>query len=160
MFNCTETPFICVSRVQIIGLELEGPSWFVAMLLVAFCLQVGANFLWLKNSQISREILQIKNDNPKRVPLVYASVGWTALSTVVWIARIIFVIGNNLWIFLIILLGNCIGTYFASSAQCADEDTTLDVLLNEFQSPSAKAKKLALLLATLHEKKVRKVFKY
>ena len=78
MINCTATPFICVSQIQIIGIDIQGEDKFVGMLILAFALQISANFIWLKNSQISREILQYKSGDPGRGPLIYKSMGWTA----------------------------------------------------------------------------------
>jgi len=151
MFNCTETPFVCISRIEIVGSKFEGLSWFFVMLLVAFGLQVADNFLWLKNSQYSREILQLKPGDSKRTKLIGLSVLWTAVSTIVWIIRVIFVMGNNLWMFSSILLGNIAGTYFASVKQAADEDNTLDVIIQEFEKESGRAYRLRDLMLKLPE---------
>lgn len=159
MFNCTETPFVCISRIEIVGSTFEGLGWFFVMLLVAFGLQVADNFLWLKNSQYSREILQLKPGDSKRTKLIGLSVLWTAVSTIVWIIRVIFVMGNNLWMFISILFGNIAGTYFASVKQAADEDNTLDVIIQEFEKESVRAYRLRDLLLQLPTTKVpKKVF--
>ena len=159
MFNCTETPFVCISRIEIVGSTFEGLGWFFVMLLVAFGLQVADNFLWLKNSQYSREILQLKPGDSKRTKLIGLSVLWTAVSTIVWIIRVIFVMGNNLWMFISILFGNIAGTYFASVKQAADEDNTLDVIIQEFEKESVRAYRLRDLLLQLSTTKVpKKVF--
>jgi hypothetical protein len=154
MFNCTETPFVCISRIEIVGSTFEGLGWFFVMLLVAFGLQVADNFLWLKNSQYSREILQLKPGDSKRTKLIGLSVLWTAVSTIVWIIRVIFVMGNNLWMFISILLGNIAGTYFASIQQAADEDNTLDVIIQEFEKESVRAYRLRDILLQLPKTKV------
>jgi len=159
MFNCTETPFVCISHIEIVGSTFEGLGWFFVMLLVAFGLQVADNFLWLKNSQYSREILQLKPGDSKRTKLIGLSVLWTAVSTIVWIIRVIFVMGNNLWMFISILFGNIAGTYFASVKQAADEDNTLDVIIQEFEKESVRAYRLRDLLLQLSTTKVpKKVF--
>jgi len=154
MLNCTDTPFICISRIHIVGTEIEGTGWFIVMLLVAFGLQVAANFIWLKNSQYSRELLQLKRGDKKRATLVCLSVGWTALSTIVWIARVIFVMGSNLWMFLVILGGNVIGTYLASTQQAADDDNTLNIITEEFINKSDAAYKLQRVMSQLPNKAV------
>ena len=159
MFNCTDMPFVCISRIQIVGTEIEGTGWFIIMLLVAFGLQVSANFIWLKNSQYSREILQLKPGDSKRATLVCLSVGWTTLSTIVWIARVIFVMGNNLWMFFVILLGNVIGTYSASTQQAADNDNTLDVIIEEFEKKSPAAYRLRDAISKLSDKVPDKIKK-
>ena len=144
MINCTATPFICVSQIQIIGIDIQGEDKFVGMLILAFALQISANFIWLKNSQISREILQYKSGDPGRGPLICKSVGWTALSTLVWIFRIMFIIGNNLWLYIVILIGNVIGTGAASCVQSEDEDNTLETIVNHLEDQEFKALKLRL----------------
>lgn len=166
MFNCTETPFVCISRIEIVGSTFEGLGWFFGMLLVAFGLQVAANFIWLKNSQYSREILQLKPGDSKRcidiilckidtdsqrTKLIRLSVLWTAISTIVWIIRVIFVMGNNLWMFISILLGNITGTYWSSIQQAADEDNTLDVIIQAFEQENVSAYKLRDLMLKLPE---------
>lgn len=150
---------MCISRIEIVGSTFEGLGWFFVMLLVAFGLQVADNFLWLKNSQYSREILQLKPGDSKRTKLIGLSVLWTAVSTIVWIIRVIFVMGNNLWMFISILFGNIAGTYFASVKQAADEDNTLDVIIQEFEKESVRAYRLRDLLLQLSTTKVpKKVF--
>ena len=136
------TLFVCVSRVEILGMEIEGEGWFVMILLLAFSLQVAANFIRLKNTQYSREILQLTAKDNKRTPLIHHFVGWTALSTTVWIIRVIFIMGNNLWIYLVILLGNVVGVYLASTRQAADVDNTIDMIVREFDKQSSDAYRL------------------
>jgi hypothetical protein len=133
MFNCTEIPFMCLSRIEIVGSLFDGSGWFFVMLLVAFGLQ---------NSQYSREILQLKIEDPKRKKLIGFSVLWTAIETVVWIISVIFLMGNNLWMFISILLGNVAGTYWSSIQQPADEENTLDIIIQECKNRSKKAYEL------------------
>ena len=146
--DCTETPFICYSQVNIIGIELQGVPWFVAMLLLAFALQIAANFIWLQNSQVSRVLLQYKKGEPRRAELICQSVGWTALSTSIGILRVIFIIGNNLWLYIVILAGDVVGTAAASYVQSKDEDNTLDVIIKQLEDPRLlnKKKKIVQLL--------------
>jgi len=115
-----ENSFLCYTQVYFGGVLFEGIHWFFAMLVFAFFLQIIANFLWLKNSQISREILQLPTQSTRRSNLINWSAFWTAMSTLVWILRIVLVIGNNIWIFITILLGNITGTFWASSIQKQD----------------------------------------
>ena len=146
MFNCTEMPFLCLTRFNIAGSEVEGAGWFFLMLGVAFGLQVSANFIWLKNMQYSREILQLKPESPERQPLVWLSVAWTALSNVVWIMNVIFVMGDNLWMFLVIILGNSAGIYWASVKQNADQDNTIQNIILELNKKRSKLKTCILSL--------------
>ena len=113
--------FTCASEFEIVGVEFHGHAWFFTMMAVAFLLQIAANFISLKNSQLAREILQIDVGSQQRKKLVVLSLLWTGLSTLVWIARIMLIIGNNLWIYLTVLVGNVVGTYWASTVQKPDK---------------------------------------
>lgn len=152
--NCTETPFICYSQVNIIGMELQGAPWFVAMLLLAFALQIAANFIWLQNSQVSRVLLQYKKGEPRRAELICQSVGWTALSTSIGILRVIFIIGNNLWLYIVILAGDVVGTAAASYVQSKDEDNTLDVIIKQLEDHRLLDKKKKIVRLLMLESKV------
>jgi len=113
--------FICASEFEIVGIQFHGHAWFFTMMAVAFLLQIAANFISLKNSQLAREILQMDIGSQPRKKLVALSLWWTGLSTLVWIARIMLIIGNNLWIYLTVLVGNVVGTYWASTIQKPDK---------------------------------------
>ena len=139
--NCTETPFTCYSQIHIIGMELHGIPWFVGMLLIAFALQVAANFIWLQVSQVSRVLLQYKKSDVRRAELICKSVGWTSLGTTIGILRVIFIIGNNLWLYIVILAGDVGGTAAAAYVQSKDEDNTLDVIIKHLEDPTCTAKK-------------------
>jgi hypothetical protein len=123
-----ESPFICGEAIQILGLQLEGSGWFISMLLIALVLQVAANFVWLKNSQVTRELMQLKKD--KRERLIGPSIIWTAVSTVIYIARVVLIGGNNLWIYLVVLAGNVIGVYWSQQEQDADHHLLADDISN------------------------------
>tara|TARA_B110000858_G_scaffold133205_1_gene151483 strand:- start:1483 stop:1911 length:429 start_codon:yes stop_codon:yes gene_type:complete len=129
-------------------MELQGMSWFVGMLLIAFGLQIAANFIWLQVSQFSRVLLQYKKTDVRRGELICKTVGWTALGTTIGILRVIFIIGNNLWLYIVILAGDVVGTAAASYVQSKDEDNTLDVIIKHLGDPrlAAKKKKIAKLL--------------
>ena len=139
--NCTETPFTCYSQIHIIGMELHGIPWFVGMLLIAFALQVAANFIWLQVSQVSRVLLQYKKSDVRRAELICKSVWWTSLGTTIGILRVIFIIGNNLWLYIVILAGDVVGTAAAAYVQSKDEDNTLDVIIKHLEDPTCTAKK-------------------
>ena len=106
------------------------------MIVVAFWLQIISNFIWLKNSQLSREILRDPPGSVTRQKLVRWSSFWVGISTMVWILRIVLVIGNNIWIFIVILLGNVTGNHWALTVQEADLSRELS-----FQQKNQQKKK-------------------
>ena len=115
-----ENSFTCMRQINIAGYDLEGYQWFFIMIVIAFWLQIISNFIWLKNSQLSREILRDPPGSKTRNNLVRWSSVWVGISTMVWILRIVLVIGNNIWIFIVILLGNVTGNHWALTVQEAD----------------------------------------
>lgn len=125
--TCDST-FTCGEKIEILGLELEGAGWFVSMLILALVLQVVSNFVWLKNSQVTRELMQLKKD--KREKLIGPSIIWTAVSTIIYIARVVLIGGNNLWIYLVVLVGNVLGTWWSQQEQEADHHLLADDITN------------------------------
>jgi hypothetical protein len=121
------TCFTCAESIEILGLQLDGGGWFFSMLILALVLQVGANFVWTKNAQVTREIMQLEKD--KREKLIGPSILWTALSTIIYIARVVLIGGNNLWIFIVVLIGNVVGTYWSQQEQEADHHQLSDDIL-------------------------------
>ena len=121
------TCFTCAESIEILGLNLDGGGWFFAMLVLALALQIGANFVWTKNSQVTRELMQLPKN--KREKLIGPSILWTALSTAIYITRVVLIGGNNLWIFLVVLIGNVVGTYWSQQEQKADHHLLADDIL-------------------------------
>lgn len=112
-------PFTCAEQIDILGWTLDGVGWFLLMLTIAFILQIAANFVWLKNSQVSRELMKLKIE--ERGDYYVESLIWTGISTIISITRIVLIGGNNLYVFITILIGNLVGTYWAQSRQHADK---------------------------------------
>ena len=127
------TCFTCAESIEILGLQLDGGGWFFSMLVLALALQIGANFVWTKNSQVTRELMQLPKN--KREKLIGPSILWTALSTTIYITRVVLIGGNNLWIFLVVLIGNVIGTYWSQQEQKADHHLLACLL---YTSPSPR----------------------
>ena len=136
--SCEDT-FTCASEIHILSYEIEGEGWFVVMLILALLLQVAANYVWIQNSQITRELLQMDID--KRGTWYSGKLGgsmwWTLISTLIWIARIILVMGSNLYIFIIVLIGNLVGVYSTQMNQKPDHQYLADdilLMLRRFKS--------------------------
>lgn len=69
---------------------------------------------------------------------MYQSMLWTIISTLVWIARIVLVMGSNVYIFIVVLLGNLIGVYFTQKNQKPDHHYLADdiiLMLNRLRDP-------------------------
>ena len=114
-----EDPFTCAEQIDILGWTLDGVGWFLLMITIAFVLQVAANFVWTKNGQVSRELMKLKIED--RGDYYIQSLVWTGISTIISITRIVLIGGNNLYVFITILIGNLVGTYWAQSRQHADK---------------------------------------
>ena len=55
---------------------------------------------------------------------------WTAISTTIYIARVVLIGGNNLWIYLVVLAGNVIGVFWSQQEQEADHHLLADDISN------------------------------
>lgn len=120
---CDDT-FTCSSEIHILSYVIPGEGWFMLMLLIALTLQIAANFIWIQSSQATRELLQKPIDergNPFNFStLAGVNVMWTIISTIIWIMRIILVMGSNVYIFIVVLIGNVIGVIWTNSRQKRD----------------------------------------
>lgn len=120
---CDDT-FTCATEVHILNYHIQGAGYFVLMLFIALLLQIAANFIWIQSSQATRELLQKPISERGSAfdfsTLMGKNVMWTIISTIVWIARIILVMGSNLYIFIIVLVGNVAGIVWTSSRQKRD----------------------------------------
>ena len=114
-----EHSFICGNEISILGITLQGVGWYILMLSIALALQIAANFVWVQNAQTTRELMKYEPD--KRGSYYVKSLIWTGISTVISITRIVLIGGNNLGVYLTILVGNLIGTYWAQSWQHKDK---------------------------------------
>lgn len=115
-----DNSFLCYTSFSILGQEIEGSGWFFAMIFLGFCLQIASNFVGLWRNQLTRETLKEKRGTKFRHAYILKSVFWTFVSTVLWILRVVLIIGNNVWIYAAILIGNVFGHYWALTVQHAD----------------------------------------
>lgn len=129
-----EDKFTCASEIHILNYEIDGVLPFVIMLVIAVGLQWAANYVWIQSSQNSRELLQLPIEERGYFfeGKLWTSMKWTAVSTLIWIARITLVMGSNLYIFICVLIGNLIGVYYTQSTQPQDHrirSTANDILV-------------------------------
>ena len=115
-----ENSFLCYDSFNIVGEEIKGEGWFFLMIFIGLWLQIASNFIHLHRNQLTRETLKEARDSPQRKIYVGKSVLWSFISTLLWIIRVVLIIGNNIWIFIAILIGNVIGHYWALTVQEAD----------------------------------------
>ena len=100
---------------------------FWIFVVASFLIQLGRNWVWVKNSQASREALNTKVGSDDRTTLVWKLMGYTLISFVLHIANFLLMVGGNVWFLSAILLGNLIGTYVFMTYQPSDRhkiDTT------------------------------------
>jgi len=119
-----EDSFTCASEIHILSYIISGEGWFIVMLMLALALQVAANFIWIQSSQATRELLQ-KPIDERGSPFNFSTLAgvnvmWTIISTLVWIVRITLVMGSNIYIFIVVLIGNVIGVIWTNSRQKRD----------------------------------------
>ena len=131
LIQMCEDSFTCSTQIRILSYTIDGTGWFIVMLLIAFGLQWAANYIWVQNSQVTRELLQ--NPRNHRGGMFSGLMGWsmflTLISTLIWIARIVLVMGSNVYIFAVVLLGNLLGVYFTQINQKPDHHYLADDIL-------------------------------
>ena len=115
-----ENAFLCYDKFTILGETIEGVGWFALMVFGALVLQIISNFVSLWRNQLTRETLEEARNSKTRKKDVLKSVLWSFIATLLWIIRVILIIGNNIWIFAAVLIGNVAGYYWALIRQRGD----------------------------------------
>jgi hypothetical protein len=127
----------CTTTFKILDIRLENQAgWFWFSVFLAFILQFVANMLWLKNTQLARELLheeQKKECKGRCFNFKYRDLRSTkmkeswlfnGLSSFVFILRILLLVGNNIFIFIGIMLGNIMGVWYTQATEGQDESHT------------------------------------
>jgi len=121
--------FICFERVRVFTWDLPPNFLYIFILLVVtFGLQWLANIVWTENAQVTRNLFQEPKEKRGtwRSGLLGQSLLYTLLSTLLWIVRITLILESNLWIYLMVLLGNVVGVYWTQSRNKADHQNLAD----------------------------------
>lgn len=124
-------PFVCFERVRFFSWELPPDFGYIFILLVVtFGLQWLANIVWTANAQNTRNLFQEPIDKRGTIftGLLGRSMAYTFLATLLWILRITLILESNLWIYIMVLLGNMVGVYWTESRTKADHQNTADSL--------------------------------
>lgn len=129
----------CTTTFKILDIRLENqPGWFWFSVFLAFILQFIANILWLKNTQLARELLHTKQNKTFNrccfnfkyrnllSPHMKESWLYNGLSSLVFITRILLLVGNNIFIFIGIMLGNIMGVWYTQVVEGKDESHMAD----------------------------------
>ena len=114
-----EHPFTCAEQIEILGWVLEGTGWFFINAFDCTWSPNSSKFRGIRNSQVTRELMKLKIE--ERGDYYLKSLLWTGISTIISITRIVLIGGNNLFIYITILVGNLAGTYWAQSEQHPDK---------------------------------------
>ena len=95
-------------------------EFFWVLCILAFLNQILRNFVWIWNSQTSRETLMLEKDDPKRRTKILSLLGYTALSFVLYVFSFLIIVGGNIYFLIAILMGNLFGTGLGMARQKAD----------------------------------------
>jgi len=113
--------------VHILGYDCTAAWVFPVILLSTFCLKLYQNYTWGKMGQAQRLALQF--DKCNRGPHVWEIVWLEAISTTLGIVSIVLILGTNMWVLLVILLGNLAGVHRTYSTMTKDTHSTADDLV-------------------------------
>ncbi len=159
----------CTTTFKILDIRLENqPGWFWFSVFLAFILQFVANILWLKNTQLARELLHTEQEKEckgrcfnfkyRDLCSTHMKESWlyNGLSSFVFILRILLLVGNNIFIFIGIMLGNIMGVWYTQAVEGKDESHMagdLEEMLDELckDECSDEAKKIVKVLKQLGE---------
>jgi len=126
MSTCAEEDPVLKYSFQILQ-ECTSIEVFWIFVVASFIIQLGRNWIWVKNSQASREALNVPVGSKERSDLVLLLMLYTLVSFVLHIANFLLMVGGNVWFLSAILIGNLIGTYVFMTNQPSDKhkiDTT------------------------------------
>ena len=126
MSTCAEEDPVLKYSFQILQ-ECTSIEVFWIFVVASFIIQLGRNWIWVKNSQASIEALNVPVGSKERSDLVLLLMLYTLVSFVLHIANFLLMVGGNVWFLSAILIGNLIGTYVFMTNQPSDKhkiDTT------------------------------------
>jgi len=124
-----EESYTCVKYIFVLSNKIDVEIYqFGLMLLGTIVLQWFSNYVWTQESQTSRELLQkpLTERGGCCGGLLRKAMLWTLVSTLIWIAKIVLIMGNNVWVYGAILVGNLFGTWVTQSNQVPDHHYLAD----------------------------------
>lgn len=120
--------------VHILGFACNGQGGaFGVVLLLTLIIKLLQNKLWAAQAQKQRELLQMEEEDRVRgcwdSPLAWLLV-LEFISTVIGILSVLVIMGANLYIFLVIILANLVGTGWTYAHMEKDHHSTSKDILN------------------------------
>lgn len=136
MSTCAEDDPVLKYSFQLLQ-DCTSIEWFWIFVVGSFVVQLLRNWVWVLNSQASREALNVPVGSPERSQLVWKLMLYTLVSFVLHIANFLLLVGGNVWFLASVLVGNLLGTFLFMTNQPSDKhkiDTTgeLEGLLKLF----------------------------
>lgn len=127
------------THVQIFSTDLhlfgvQCKQWWLPLLFVLIVIAViklSENYIYTKIGQLQRELMQM--DVAKRTwtsEKVLALLFWELIANIMGIISVLFITGNNVLIWLTIIIFNCVGVVFAYTRVKADHHSTALELIN------------------------------
>jgi len=137
--------------VHILGYDCSADWVFPVVLVCTFLLKLFQNRIWARMGQAQRLALQF--EQRERAPYVWSLVRLEAVSTTLGIISIVLILGTNVWVLLVILIGNLSGVYRTYSNMKKDAHSTAHDLVDMLEAApnKQKTKFLALLKQALSE---------
>ena len=135
-FECTDSNALGLFGidVHILGYDCNDQAGvFAIVLLATLIIKLMQNKLWAAQAQRQRELLQMEKCD--RIKGFWSSpLAWVLvlefLSTVIGIVSVLVIMGANIYIFLVIILANLVGTGWTYKNMDKDHHSTSKDLLN------------------------------
>lgn len=117
--------------LHLFGVECKQSWWLLGVLITIALIKLFENWIYTKIGQLQRELMQIDVrkrtwTNEKIISLLF----WEFVANVMGIVSVLFITGNNVLIWLTIVVFNCVGVVFAYTRVQADHHSTALELLN------------------------------
>jgi hypothetical protein len=133
--------------VHILGYDCTAPWVFPAILVATFCLKLYQNYIWGRMGQAQRLALQY--EKRKRGPHIWSLVVLEAISTTLGIVSIVLILGTNMWVLLVILIGNLVGVHRTYSNMTKDSHSTAHDLVEMLRKHQHRPNELTAKFVTL-----------
>ena len=135
---------ITSTDVHVLGYDCTETWLFFVILIATFFIKLLQNKIWAKLGQAQRLALQFTKGK-EREPYVWSIVQLEAISTTLGIVSIILILGTNVWVLLVIVVGNLYGVKRTYSQLKKDSHSTahdlLDMLHQHKMHPNPNTKK-------------------
>lgn len=140
------TCFTCTDSVELFGEMYDGAGAYWSILFLVTVLQFFENYRRVRRNQTVRELSRLQRGSAMRTPKILLATALESIGMIMWVISVLIMVGNNLWMFVGMVLGNTFGMFFATLTMPRDDTRVLALLMSELEQGQAERGKLRQLL--------------